>query len=89
MPKGRLQIKSISPAGAKDLTYQISHEHRGNEFVISVEGEHLEKFLREGLHLSEKSVQELLKKIAQNEHVLIDDVELSESEMAPAGMDYL
>jgi hypothetical protein len=30
MPKGRLQIKSISPAGAKDLTYQISHEHRGN-----------------------------------------------------------
>ena len=90
MARGRLQIKLISPANATDLTYEIIHEGRhGGEFFISVEAEELKNFLREKLRLSEKSVQELLKELYDNGHVLVDDIELSESDMASAGMQYL
>ena len=89
MPKGRFQIKRISPANAADLTYQISHEGRHGEFFISVEGEDLKHFLRERLHLSEESVQELFKDLYDNGHVLVDNVDLSESGMASAGMQFI
>jgi hypothetical protein len=90
MPRGRLQIKCISPANATDLTYEITHEGKhGREFFISVEGEHLKDFLREKLRLSEESVQILLKQLYDSGHVLVDDVELSESDMASAGMQYI
>jgi hypothetical protein len=90
MPTGRLQIKRISPANATDLTYEIIHEGKhGGEFFISVEGEDLKDFLREKLGLSEESVQELLKELHENGHVLVDDADLSESGMAAAGMQYI
>jgi hypothetical protein len=90
MARGRLQIKLISPPNTTDLTYEIIHEDKhGGEFFISVEGEDLKDFLREKLRLSEESVQELLKRLYDNGHVLVDDVELSESDMASAGMQYL
>ena len=89
MPKGRFQIKRISPASAADLTYEISHEGRHGEFFISVEGDDLKHFLRERLRLSEESVQELLKDLYDNGHVLVDNVDLSESDMASAGMQYI
>jgi hypothetical protein len=90
MPKGRLQIKRISPADAADLTYEIIHEGKhGREFFISVEDDHLKDFLREKLRLSEESVQQLLKELYGNGHVLVDDVQLSASDMASAGMQYI
>ncbi len=90
MASGRLQIKRISPANATDLTYEISYEAKhGGEFFMSVEGGHLKDFLREKLRLSEGSVQGVLKELYDNEHVLVDDVELSESDMASAGMQYI
>jgi hypothetical protein len=90
MAKGRLQIKRFSPPRETDATYQITHEAKhGGEFFIAVEREHLEDFLREKLRLSADSVQELLNKVYQDGHVLIDDVELPESEMASAGMQYI
>ena len=89
MARGRLQIKLISPPNTTDLTYEIIHEDKhGGEFFSSVEGEDLKDFLREKLRLSEES-EELLKRLYDNGHVLFDDVELSESDMASAGMQYL
>jgi hypothetical protein len=89
MPKGRFQIKR-SAESETDTTYEITHEAKhGREFFVSVEGEHLEDFLRSKLRLSEESVQGLLKEVHDNGHVLIDDAELSESEMASAGMQYI
>ncbi len=88
--KGRFQIKRISPADSKHLTYQISHEtYQGGEFVGTVEAEHLKEFLRERLRLAPESVQGLLDEVHLRGHVLIPDVELSESDMASGGLEYI
>ena len=90
MPKGRFQIKRISRAESNYPTYQISYEsHHGGEFVGSVEAEHLKEFLRDRIRLSPSSVEGLLDEVAINGHVLIEDAELSEFDMAAAGMQHL
>jgi hypothetical protein len=88
--KGRFQIKRISPVKSTHPTYQISHEtYQGGEFVGSVEAEHLKEFLRERLRLAPESVQGLLDEVHLHGHVLIQDVELSEIDMAAGGMEYI
>jgi hypothetical protein len=88
--KGRFQIKRISPAESTHLTYQISHEtYQGGEFVGSIEAEHLKEFLRERLRLAPDSVEGLLDEVQLRGHVLIPDVELSQTDMAAAGMEYI
>ena len=90
MPKGRFQIKRISLAGGNHPTCQISYErYQGGEFVGSVEAEHLKEFLRERLRLSPASVEGLLDEVELHGHVLINDAELSEVDLAAAGMQYL
>lgn len=87
---GRFQIKRISPEGRNTPTYQISFERfQGGEFVGSVEAAHLEQFLRDKLRLTESSVQELMDELRSRGHVIITDLELSESDLAGAGLDYL
>ena len=52
MSLGRLQIKNISPAGETPATYEVIHEdYSGQEFVGSVQADHLGKFLHETLHM--------------------------------------
>ena len=86
---GRFQIKRISPEGAP-ITYQISHElFQGGAFVGSVEGEHLEDFLRDKLRLRQESVDALMRAVRERGHVILPDLELSESDMAGAGLQYL
>ena len=86
---GRFQIKRISPEGAVS-TYQISFEpFPGGVFAGSVEAENLEQFLREKLRLTESSVEVLIDEVGARGHVIVPDIELSESEMAAAGMQYL
>jgi hypothetical protein len=88
--RGRFQIKSITPEGGSTPTYQISFERRqGGEFVGSVEAQHLGLFLREKLRLTEGSVHALLNELRSRGHVLIPDLELAESDLAAAGLDYL
>ncbi len=88
--KGRFQIKRISPANSSHPTYQISHEiYQGGEFVGSVEAEHLKEFLRERLRLAPESVEGLMDEVRLRGHLLIPDVELSESDMAAGGMEYI
>ena len=90
MVKGRFQIKRISVAGSRFPTYQITHEnYQGGEFVGSVEAEHLKEFLRERMRLSPSSVEGLLDEVDLNGQVLIEDVELSEVDMAAAGMQHM
>ncbi len=90
MLKGRFQIKRVSPATDKQPTFQITHEsYQGGEFVGTVEAEHLKEFLRDRLRLSPDSVEGLLDEVHLRGHVLINDVELSETEMAAAGMEYI
>ena len=87
---GRVQIKRISPERGKLSTYQNSFERfQGGEFVGSVEAEHLEQFLRDKLRLTESSVQSLMDELRLRGHVIITDLELSESDLAAAGLDYL
>lgn len=87
---GRFQIKRISPEGATPTTYQISFEPlQGGEFAGSVEAVQLREFLRDKLRLREDSVQALADELRSQGHVLIPDVELSESELAAAGLEYL
>jgi hypothetical protein len=88
--RGRFQIKCISPEGGNTSTYQISFERfQGGEFVGSVEAEHLEQFLRDKLRLTESSVRALMDEMRSSGHVLIPDLELAESDLAAAGLDYL
>jgi hypothetical protein len=90
MLKGRFQIKCISRQNSKYPTYQISHEsYQGGEFVGSVEPAHLKEFLREKLRLSPESVEALLDEVHLRGHAVIKDVELSETDMASAGMQYI
>ena len=90
MAKGRFQIKRISTSGSQHPTYQITHEeYQGGEFVGSVEAEHLKEFLRERMRLSPASVEGLLDEVELNGQVLIEDAELSEVDMAAAGMQHL
>ncbi len=89
MPTGRFQIKRISPAGSADSTYQISHESKHGEFYTTVDRTHLNSFLREKLRISESSVEHLLRQVDDHGHVVVDDAELSESDMASAGMQYV
>ena len=87
---GRFQIKRISTEDATPATYQISYEpFQGGEFTGSVEAEHLHEFLRHRLELSEDSVQALEDELQSRGHVLIPEVELSESVLAAAGLEYL
>ncbi len=88
--KGRFQIKRISRPESSHPTYQITHEtYQGGEFVGSVEAEHLKEFLRERLRLAPESVEGLLDEVRLRGHVLIADVDLSESDMAAGGMEYI
>jgi hypothetical protein len=90
MVKGRFQIKRISQAGSKFPTYQITHEnYQGGEFVGSIEAEHLKDFLRDRMRLAPSSVEGLLDEVELNGHVLIEDAELSENDMAAAGMQHM
>jgi len=90
MAKGRFQIKRISVAGSKYPTYQITHEnYQGGEFVGSIEAEHLKEFLRERMRLSPASVEGLLDEVDLNGQVLIEDADLSEADMAAAGLKHL
>jgi len=87
---GRFQIKPISSDDLGVPTYQISYERlQGGEFVGSVEAEHLPKFLRTKLRLGESSVQRLEDELRSRGHVLIPDVELSESGLSAAGLEYI
>ena len=87
---GRFQIKRISAERATAATYQISFERfQGGEFIASVEAAYLTEFLRERLRLSESSVQALVDALRSREHVLVPELELSESDLAAAGMNYL
>jgi len=88
--RGRFQIKRISPAGDPSLTYQVSHESlQGGEFVGSVEGEHLQEFLRKKLRLAPDVVRSLIDELQRSGHVLLPDAEMSEADLAAAGLDYL
>jgi len=90
MVKGRFQIKRISVPGSKYPTYQITHEnYQGGEFVGSIEAEHLKEFLRERMRLAPSSVEGLLDEVELQGQVLIEDAELSEVDMAAAGMQHL
>jgi hypothetical protein len=90
MAKGRFQIKRISVAGSKYPTYQITQEsYQGGEFVGSIEAEHLKEFLRERMRLSPASVEGLLDEVDLNGQVLIEDADLSEADMAAAGLQHL
>jgi len=87
---GRFQIKRISPEDATTTTYQISYERlQGGEFVGSVEAEDLQGFLRDKLRLREDSAKALEDELRSQGRVLIPDLELSESELAAAGLEYL
>ena len=87
---GRFQIKRISPEDTEAGTYQISYERsQGGEFVGSVEAEHLPEFLRNKLRLSESSVQALEDELRSQGHVIVPDLQLSESDLAAAGLEYL
>jgi hypothetical protein len=87
---GRFQIKPISLEREGPVTYQISFEElQGGAFVGSVEGEHLEQFLREKLRLKQSSVEALLDELRRQGHVLISDMELGESDLGSAGLQYL
>jgi predicted N-acetyltransferase YhbS len=87
---GRFQIKRISPEDASAVTFQVSFERfQGGEFVGSVEAEHLSEFLREKLRLSESSVRALGDELRSHGHVIVPELELSESDLAAAGLAYL
>lgn len=55
----------------------------------SVEADHLEQFLRDKLRLTESSVRALMDDVRSTGHVILTDLELAESDLAAAGLDYL
>jgi hypothetical protein len=74
------------PQPARHLPNLVGELSEGG---ASVEAEHLEEFLREKLRLSPDSVEELLAEVTLKGHVIIPDTELSETDMAAAGMQHL
>jgi hypothetical protein len=62
---------------------------QGGEFVGSVEAKHLKEFLRDKLRLREDSVEALADELRSRGHVIISELELSESDLGAAGLQYL
>lgn len=87
MSLGRLQIKNISPAGEQPPTYEIIHEnYDGGEFVGSVQGDHLGRFLHETLRMDDAFVERLLDELYLKGKTVVPDVSLSDTELAASGL---
>ena len=87
MSLGRLQIKNISPAGEKPVAYELIHENAtGEEFVGSVQADHLGKFLHETLRMDSEFVERLLDEVYLHGRTVVPDVSLSDTELAASGL---
>lgn len=90
MPKGRLQIRRISPPSERDVTYQVDMvPHEGGTFRGAVLKEHLGEFLHQKLMMDEESVRRVVGTVREKDRAELAEVELGASEMAGAGMEYL
>lgn len=90
MPRGRLEIKRVSPGANEDVTYEVMLLPRtGGLFVGSIFRQHLEEFLRVRLRLEPAAVDAALSQVREQDHASVDDVEITEMDLSAAGMNYL
>ncbi len=90
MALGRLQLKKISPDAEKPETVQINvEEYEGDQFVGSVQEDHLAKFLRETLRMDADFVERLLDELYLHGEAIVPRVSLPISDLGASGLQHL